>query len=142
MKSSSPERFTVRRRLGPHELWASATAAGEDLIVVVGGGERPHVGCVALAQPRPSTSGGGRRSATVSVLAIPPHKEGALASEMAARLARELEVVVVVSAGVHTDRLGPDGIRAFEELARRVTDALLARLAPVHAGGTPSLSHR
>ncbi len=132
----------MRRRLGRHELWASITAAGEDLVVVVGGGERPHVGCVALAQPGTSTPGGGRRSSTVSVLAIPPHKEGAMASEMAARLARELGVVVVVSAGVHIDGLDAEGIRAYGELARRLTGALLARLAGAHSAEAPSFSRR
>ena len=97
--------------------------------MVVGGGEQPHIGCVALAQPRPSTLDETRRSATVSLLALPPHKEGEMASEMATRLARELGVVVVVSAGVHTDGLDPEGIRTYERLAHRVTEALLARLA-------------
>ena len=142
MSPMQPGPVTVRRRRGAHQLWATATPAGEDLAVVVGGGERPHVGCVALAQPRPSTADPSRRSATVSLLAIPPHKEGPMATEMAATLARELGVVVVVSAGVHTDGLGAEGIRAYETLARAVTRALLARLQPAQPAETSSLSRR
>ncbi|MFV2074153.1 MAG: hypothetical protein ACC742_16105, partial [Thermoanaerobaculales bacterium] len=48
-------------------LEARIQDVGEDLVVVVGGGQRPHVGCVVLAQPFPSRAQPGTWSATCSV---------------------------------------------------------------------------
>ena len=44
---------------------------GEDLVVAVGGGEHPHVGCVVLTTPNP-----GRGSASCSVLKLLPERIG------------------------------------------------------------------
>jgi hypothetical protein len=46
---------------------------GADLVVTIGGGSRPHVGAVAVAQPRPSLKGDGTVSATASVIALLGH---------------------------------------------------------------------
>jgi hypothetical protein len=113
---------------GERRLEAWATTAGEDLVVVVGGGARPHVGCVVLAQSRPSTSGSGRRSVTSSVLTIPPHKEEAIARSMAERVAVAVGGTVVVTAGVHDDGLDAAGVETYLALARRLTDRLVDTL--------------
>ncbi len=101
---------------------------GDDLVVAVGGGERPHVGCVVLAQGRPSTAGGDRASVTVSLLTIPPHKEEPVARGIAELLARELGGTVVVTAGIHDDGLTAEGIAAYLELSRKLGERLLAAL--------------
>lgn len=98
-------------------------------MVVVGGGERPHVGCVALAQARPSTSDPSRTSATTSLLAIPPHKEGEIASRLAASLARTTGAVAVVSVGIHDDDLSPEGVAAYLGLAAELETSLLELLS-------------
>ena len=41
-------------------------AIGEDLVLTLSGGEKPHIGCVVQAVPRPSLSGDG----TISVTSI------------------------------------------------------------------------
>ncbi len=101
---------------------------GDDLVVAVGGGERPHVGCAVLAVARPSTTVPSHRSVSSSVLTLPPHKEEGIARPIAEHLARELGGVVVVAAGVHDDDLGPAGIADYlalaEELARRLAHQL------------------
>ena len=45
-------------------------------VVVVTGGEVPHVGAVAMAAPRPSLADPARTSATASVFTYLSHKEG------------------------------------------------------------------
>ena len=39
-------------------------AIGEDLVLTLSGGEKPHIGCVVQAVPRPSLSGDGTISVT------------------------------------------------------------------------------
>jgi gallate decarboxylase subunit D len=121
-----PIHITVRAR--GRRLWAVATAAGCDLVVVVGGGARPHVGCVVLAQASAGAAGDAPPRVTSSVLAIPHHREEALARPLAEALARALGGAVTVAAGVHEDNLSPDGIAAYLHLGERLRDRLIARL--------------
>jgi hypothetical protein len=110
-------------------LEARVEEMGEDLVVAVGGGERPHVGCVVLAQPLPSKVPGRGRSASCSVLTIPPHKEEPLARGIAVKLAETLGRVTVVTAGVHDDNLDAAGIACYLRLGQELGDELAKRLA-------------
>ena len=101
---------------------------GEDLVVAVGGGERPHVGSVVLAQPYRSKDRPGEFSASCSVLTIPPHKEEPIARGIAVRLAKNLGKVVVVTAGVHEDGLDGEGVTEYLRLGNELGDALAAEL--------------
>lgn len=102
---------------------------GEDVVVAVGGGERPHVGCVVLAQPgRPKTGGAGW-SVSCSVLTIPPHKEEPIARAVATRVVETLGRVAVVTAGVHDDRIDAEGIATYLRLGDELADKLATDLA-------------
>jgi hypothetical protein len=109
-------------------LEARVETVGEDVVVAVGGGERPHIGCVVLAQPYPTKGGDTEWSASCSVLTIPPHKEEPIARGIAEKLAATLGRVAVVTAGVHDDNIDAEGIATYlrlaEELAEKLVDAL------------------
>jgi hypothetical protein len=116
---------------GQRHLVATVAVVGEDLVVAVGGGERPHVGCAVLATPYAAKTAAGPWSASCSVLTIPPHKEEPIARGIATRLAAALGRVVVVTAGVHDDDIDPAGIRVYLNLGGEMAEALLARLTPL-----------
>lgn len=118
----------------PHRLRAKVLFQGEDVVVCLGGGERPHVGSVVCAEPRPSLADSGRRSATSSVWNRLGHKDEALARPMAESLAAALETTVVVVAGVHVEGLDAAGIRAFEEMAAELTREMVRALAQPRSG--------
>jgi hypothetical protein len=106
-------------------LEARTEVVGEDVVVAVGGGERPHVGCVVLAQPYPAKGGDTRWSASCSVLTIPPHKEEPIARGIAEKLAATLGRVAVVTAGVHDDNIDADGIATYLRLAEDLAEKLV-----------------
>ena len=110
------------------ELKARALWAGEDLVVVLTGGEKPHVGAVAAAQPRPGLADAAKTSADASVITYGGHKEDLLARSTALELASALGVKVVVTAGAHWDNLDAEGIATVESLARKITARLIAFL--------------
>jgi hypothetical protein len=114
----------------PLRLWARASFLGEDLVVCLGGGDRPHVGTVVCAEPRPSLADPGRRSATSSVWNRLGHKDEALARPVAEHLAATLGKAVVVAAGVHVEGLDAAGIQALEEMARELAQKMAQALAP------------
>jgi gallate decarboxylase subunit D len=97
---------------------------GKDLVVTIGGGTHPHVGAVAMAQPRPSLKGDGTVSATASVIALLGHKEDELARWAALHLAARLNATVVVSAGLHVDDATLDEVLRLDAEARRLVEAL------------------
>ncbi len=87
---------------------ACCTKMGDDYLLSIWGG-KPHIGAVAMAQPRASIQDPARRSATASVFCYVGHKEDQLAKEVSERLAGELDAKVVVAAGLHWDQLTPAG---------------------------------
>lgn len=108
---------------------AQITVVGEDLVIAVGGGEKPHVGCVVLAQPCPSKARPVGWSASCSVLTIPPHKEEPIARGIATRLAEAFGRVTVVTAGVHDDNLDAAGVAVYLRLGEELADELVTHLA-------------
>jgi hypothetical protein len=119
---------TVENRDSGRSVTAWFRVVGEDLVVAVGGGEQPHVGCVVLAMPNSGEGDTPRRSASCSVLTIPPHKEEPIARGIATRVAERLGRVAVVTAGVHEDGLDRAGIEDFLRLGERLGDELVRRL--------------
>jgi hypothetical protein len=122
----------LARARGRVALRLTCVALGRDLAVTLSGGDRPHIGAVAVSQPRPSLREGGPRSASTSVITLPAHKEDDLARAVAARFAAALDAVVTVACGIHMDVIRPEEFKDVQELADQLVEEALARL-----GGTP-----
>lgn len=126
--------LSVSTGSGRLDLTAQAFEVGPDLVVLVTGGELPHVGAVAMAAPRPSLTDPALTSATASVFTYPSHKEDRLAQAIAELLSAKLVTRVVVTAGCHWDNLDPEGIKQVNTNGRRLgrilLEALLARRGP------------
>lgn len=85
------------------ELWDT----GNGFQGLLTGGEKPHIGGVVLALPRPSLSGEGW-SADLYLTPVPSHKDVDLASPLAGAIARLSHFPVVMTAGIHSDSLTPE----------------------------------
>lgn len=94
-----------KKKLSFAEIEIRIDAIGEDICVQVYGGERPHVGCVALAVPRPSLKDPGRVSATSSVLNITGHKDEQICRYLAEKIAARRNTVIVCTGGFHVDHI-------------------------------------
>ncbi len=107
---------------------ARAVQIGADILVYIWGGDRPHIGAVAAAQPRPSLADGNRRSSTCSVLTYLGHKEDEVVKLVAEHLSAVLNTHVVVTAGIHWDGLDQNEISSIgtgiEEIIRLLTAKL------------------
>lgn len=78
---------------------------GADVCLILTGGERPHLGAVAVAQPRESLAIPGKVSATVSNITLLGHKEDVLARDIAARISAATAVNAAVCCGIHLDSI-------------------------------------
>ena len=95
----------VQTQSGAYDLTASVASIGHDLLVAIWGG-KPHIGAVALAQARKSGKDPEKESATSSVLCILGHKEDYVVKVVSERLASLANCSVVVTAGMHWDKVG------------------------------------
>jgi hypothetical protein len=118
------ERTSVRTSAETYVIEAEAVRLGPDVLVYIWGGERPHIGAVAAAQPRPSLADPDKISATASVLTYVGHKEDLVAREVAQTLAALLNTNIVVTAGIHWDGLSADGVGIVVERCREITAKL------------------
>ena len=108
-------------------LTMTALPVGKDFAVTLSGGEPPHIGAVAVAQPRPSLKKDGSISSTASVIALVGHKEDMLARKVALHMAKELQTVVSVSCGVHLDDVTEEEIQQILELSDSLMHMLIAK---------------
>ncbi|MTJ92500.1 MAG: hypothetical protein F8N36_06495 [Desulfovibrio sp.] len=105
---------------------------GRDLQVLCCGGAS-HIGAVALATP---TQGHARQQDLATrptqveahLLALPGHKEDALALRMAQSMAEALHCAVCVSAGIHYDNITRAEIQQVEQMAQDLTHRCIAAL--------------
>lgn len=114
------------------EIYAKAIGT-RGLVVTIEGGECPHIGAVALAQPRPSLRDPHRNSATTSVLALLGHKDDEVARSVAEELARASGRVTTVVAGIHIDQASQEEIAQFRQLCAQAAKQVLDWLASIHA---------
>lgn len=103
---------------GRVQLRMTALLLGSDLCVTLSGGDRPHIGAVALSGPNGPSS----------ALALPEHREGELARDIASRLASEFNVAACIACGVHLDGILPGEIQDVLEMADELTRELIDRL--------------
>jgi len=117
--------FTTRTETGAYDLTANVRLIGQDLLVAVWGGEKPHIGAVAVAQPRPSLKDPDMTSATASVICYVGHKEDQLVKASAEIIAAVLNTRVVVTAGIHWDNLDQDAIETILKNSKDLVEMIL-----------------
>lgn len=115
----SEDRFSIR---------GSVQEVGEDLLVSIWGGTRPHIGAVGMAIPRPSLKDPERWSATSSAFTFIGHKEDVLVKRVSERLASHLKRNVVVTAGLHWEGIRSKDIKRIEKLTEEITGQILKKL--------------
>ena len=107
---------------------ARAVRIGADILVYIWGGDRPHIGAVAAAQPRPSLADENRTSATCSVLTYLGHKEDEVVKMVSEHLSAALDTHVVVTAGIHWDELKQNEIGVIGSRIEEITRLLAVKL--------------
>ncbi|HOR00878.1 MAG TPA: hypothetical protein PLJ35_18850 [Anaerolineae bacterium] len=121
--------FTASAGEGRYWVEGTAIATGAGVTIHLSGGDRPHVGAVALGVPRPSLRDPARSSATVSVLTLTGHRDDELARPLAQLAAARLRQPVVVVVGVHVDGATPEDIARLSEHTSAAAESLLKQLA-------------
>ncbi len=120
--------FSIKTQEGTYDIEAYVRFIGDSMLVAIWGGEKPHIGAVAVAQSRPSLEDPFITSATASVICLQGHKEDDLAKAGAEILAAALDTEVVVTAGMHWDDIDADGIQKVIKNVEKLLDMILDRV--------------
>ena len=104
-----------------YEVDVRATEIGNDTLVIIYGGDRPHIGSVVLAYGFKKSSSKG----TITSTTVPGHKEEELIREPAEIIARHTEGTVVVVGGVHYEELDKEGIDIICDLGIRAAERII-----------------
>ena len=121
--------FRIKTKKEAYRLEAFAVEIGQDLLVAMWGGERPHIGAVAVAQPRPSLRDESAVSATASVFCYVGHKDDLIAKESAERISAALDRNVTVTVGIHWDDIDEAGIRTIMENSRQLVNMIIGKVS-------------
>ena len=96
---------------------------GDDLLLVLTGGDSPHVGTVVMTEPRGDREGEMYRC-TTSVLNVTGHRDEEVARPMAEAACKSTGKRVVCVSGIHLDNASRsdinDALDACRELAKKV----------------------
>jgi gallate decarboxylase subunit D len=121
-------RWTAKVSKGGFTIHALIQKMGQDILVSIWGGTHPHIGAVAMAVPRPSLKDPKEVSATSSNFTFVGHKEDLLAKKISEKISSQLKTNVIVTAGIHWDKLPPSNIATIEKLTEALTDLILKKL--------------
>jgi gallate decarboxylase subunit D len=121
--------FAIDVSKGRLRVYARVQKVGEDILVSLWGGTRPHIGAVGIAVPRPSLENPKRWSATSSTLTFLGHKEDMLVKKISEKLASRLKRNVVMTAGIHWDTITPQEIKTVGTLVDKLSDQITKKLS-------------
>ena len=113
---------------GRVEIRLSGRWIGNDLHLAISGGDRPHIGAVALGSSHPSLKTPAVADVTTSVLAVTGHKEDLLARNAAQRIASGSGCTTCVSCGIHLDKISEAEIRLVQTLVEDLVEEFLASI--------------
>ncbi|MDX1779034.1 MAG: hypothetical protein R3339_09145 [Thermodesulfobacteriota bacterium] len=113
----------------PYTVHAEVRLLGADVLVILSGGTKPHIGSIAVAHPRPSLTDEKIVSSTSSVYNFLGHKDHVIAQRVAEMLSSRLDKNVVAVAGFHIDKITQEGISRVvencDELAKEIYNEIV-----------------
>lgn len=115
----------IQEGQGKYKVTLQAIKSGDDLTIIIYGGEKPHIGAVAVSIPRPSLKKVEITSASTSVFTLIGHKEDDLAKKIADDIAKITQRTTVVIAGLHINEANSQDI----DILVRNTENLVSRLS-------------
>ena len=119
------EIIDLSKRSGRVEVRLSGRWVGDDLQLAIFGGDRPHIGAVALSSCHLSLKNSEQQDVTTSVIAVTGHKEDLLARTAAQRIASGSGCTTCVSCGIHLDDISKEEIRLVQALVEDLVDDFL-----------------
>lgn len=96
-----------------------AVPHGKDYAISVMGGDKFHIGAIAICIP----------GSVSSVMSVPGHKEEVLALQLASSISRALNCVISISIGIHFDDITASQINDVLQIVTTLKDGFITDYA-------------
>lgn len=103
---------------GKYRIWADVIYAGDDLVVYLGGGDKPHIGSASISEK-------GGNPFTIS---IPGHEDYIVSEEAAKRIARATGHRCMVIVGIHVNDASKSEIKTIMENSAKCVNIILKKV--------------
>lgn len=84
---------------GKHKVWLISFNLGDELLIIIGGGEKPHMGGISICTGTPPIS-----------ISLPNHKDYLISHNAAWKIHRKYNRNVIVICGIHIDNATKEDI--------------------------------
>jgi len=111
---------------GRRRVWCIPVWIGDDIILCVGGGDKPHIGAVSISLPYRKE--GGRWAVSTSTFTIPSHRDNVLTRLLAEKVSKKTGKRVVVVGGVHIDGASREDIEEVIRNTCKLAEGIAAEL--------------
>lgn len=118
---------TVEVGEGKFRLEASVTVTPRGITVTACSSDYAHLGATAQAIPRPEPG----RTATVSILAVPCHRDEIPAHDIAAALATRFKMPCAASTGFHVEHATSSDLQRMLDTTKMLIEALERQVAHI-----------
>ncbi len=126
---------------------AQIVPVGNDVCVIVSGGDAPHIGAVsqgvydcgigaARRESNPKNNGlYGKKEmfnlceGQTATLVLPAHKEGLISEMLAEKLSSELEKNITVLCGIHLDNISKEEIKEIVDIMNESADKIATEIS-------------
>lgn len=105
-----------------------AIKSGEDLTIIIYGGEKPHIGAIAVSIPRSSLKDLNKISSSTSVFTLVGHKEDELSKQIAEHITKITKRVTVVIMGLHIEKATLKDINCLIKNIKKTVDRLIKKI--------------
>lgn len=119
--------FIIQKELLNQLIEVTVRKIGDDYLVVIIGGHKPHIGSVSVAAPCDRLNQPGR-TATVSTIIYPGHKDDHIGNRFSESISKYLDKKVTVVCGVHFDEINEDKFKLIIDFFESVLSELLQTL--------------
>lgn len=99
---------------GKYRVWLKEARQGDDIVLFLGGGEKPHIGSVVLCEPGKKTR----------VITRKTHLDWIVGKPIAEKVCRKRKKPVLCVAGVHVDNASKNEIELLKENCRKLEEKL------------------
>jgi len=107
---------------GIFKVAAEVKIIGDDLMICVWGGTKPHIGSISVSVPRPGLKNNTSISSTSSIINLVGHKDEVVARKFSEQFAAKYNKNAIATAGIHIDDITDNQIKI---IMQNITDLCL-----------------
>lgn len=117
--------INLNRKIGRVNIDLKGTYVGEDLIIIISGGDRPHIGSISYGG-----QGFENKEFKDNTIIYKNHKEHIISQRFSQRIDEVFKGNYIISAGIHLDNITKEEI----EIVQRMSEELLEEIILIIKG--------